>query len=246
MNVRVGFIFSLLFCFSFQAYGMNWFFGKSDNQKESERKTKEREKILSDLQRVDLGQLEDFIFSEKYEYFLEKGDGSGVGRAVNFLWDCVRESPEAMKKEIGIPFLSGVMVDGMLEKQDYVRMVFEQESQQDVSCKKEIKKGQINSLIGFHLVKALEGAKQVERKAYVQKTGQICAKTLFKTVSEKKDVLAGRFTRKTKVPGLKFAVKTVLSCVANNKDRWGVFFSSISPMVFAKHLLSEQDFKKLQ
>lgn len=216
-----------------------WLFRKSDEQKEKER-------VLENLKTVDLKKLEKVTLPEEYEFFLQEGGGSGVGKALNFLWDGVRENQESMKKQLGVPLLSGTMVDGMLKHQAYVRKVFEQESCQEVSDDHKPEKGRINSFIGLELVKVLEGIKPEEKKAIVQKTGQLCSGKLFKTVEEKKDVLAKRFTRNTKIPGLEWAVKTVLGQVAKNNESWGNFFASIMPVVFAKQLLSEEDFKKLQ
>jgi len=243
MNKKMVLGFLVLCSFFSQTHGMlSWFWGKSDAQIEKEKKEKERTEVLTELKTVDLKQAEKTAFPKKYEEFLQTGPGSSVGESLEFLWDGVRKSPDDMKREIGIPLLSGVMVNGMLEHQSYVKRVFQESSQESVCfCPRNR-----SSLIGRKLSEVLEAVEQKQRKLFIQKTTLICATKLFATVSDNKAVMAKRFTRNTKVPGLKSAVESVLGCVANDHERWSNAFARMTSVVFAKQLLSESDLQKLK
>jgi len=215
---------------------LRWFgLGKSDEQVQKE---EERKFVLEKLKTVDHKKLSDFKLPKDYKEFLESEEGSGVGVALNFLWDGVRHTPEDMKKEIGIPILSGTMVNGMLKHQSYVRRVFQE------SCKEDVRNESIK--ISSYVTCTLGKIKLEDRKHLIQKVSMLCSARLFKTVSENTEVMAKRFTKNTKIPGLAFAVEKVLFSVAEDHERWGRCFASLMPVVYAKHLLSKDDFKKLQ
>jgi len=228
---------------------MNWF---SRDREEPEKK--EPVTLYQDLTNVPV--------SDEFKMFLQKGEGSGVGSSLDFVWDTIKQDPEAMKGKISekissVGYIGGMlnmisnafdvpekMVKGMIQHQPKVKTIFQESAGEKKVKEKEMEfeSDSDDSLenckkklfLSVVTLRLLDELKESKQKERViHCTTQFCAGRVLMCVANHQDVIARRVTKNAKAP-IVAAVKTVLGCGAKNPDEWIDFLSKTNQKIYSQ------------